>query len=611
MRTDGFRLDVQGLRAIAVLAVIAFHASNNFLSAGFLGVDVFFVISGYIITSLIVEAGTSFKWRYFYMGRVKRIVPAYVFMLLIVSIFSSFLFIPSDFLFFKQSLYSALLFYSNNYFSHFGSYFAPGSHELPLLHTWSLAIEMQFYLFFPLLIWLTPRRCLTLLISVLCVGLFILAEWRLQVQVSQREVYYSLLARIPEFLMGALVAVAGAGRELSDRRSAVLGGVGFIVLVWCFINTNSKSFPGLAAFLPCFATALVLISRSGPVSSLLSHRILVWLGAVSYSLYLWHWPILALMRYYLGSYELPLLWLFWFLFLTIAISWFSYRFVESPARSSVGIFNQAARVWLLGVACTFVFVCALVLNKSVEKPLSESMTRYAPLSEICHGQIVGDCIRGEKNSEANILVLGDSHAAQLNEFFDVAGKADNFSARVITASNCVPLPKFDVERIPDYSRTGCRSQIAEVSKYVDTASTIVVAGMWQWQAQSEQFMQALSSFLDYTSERNIRVIVFAQIPMFDNSVMRVRRFAALGIPITITKNKEWEADNDKVLALVQRYQSVEFFNLSHSDFFKNAPFRDGELIYQDSHHLNEIGSRSFGLFSAAALKVLLSKSTLN
>lgn len=143
------RLDVQGLRAVAVLAVLAYHMNSTWLPAGFVGVDVFFVISGFIITALLTEPGQKIHLAAFYLNRIKRIVPAYAVMLALVSVVSSMLFLTADFEFFHQSLKSAAIFASNLYFADFGSYFAPRAEELPLLHTWSLAIEMQFYLFFP------------------------------------------------------------------------------------------------------------------------------------------------------------------------------------------------------------------------------------------------------------------------------------------------------------------------------------------------------------------------------------------------------------------------------------------------------------------------------
>lgn len=609
-RQNGFRRDIQGLRAIAVFAVILFHACKTLLPSGFVGVDVFFVISGFIISSLIIESNKAFNWRNFYWGRIKRIVPAYIVMLALVSIVSSLLFVVGDFSFYKKSIVPALLFFSNQYFSGFGSYFSPGAYELPLLHTWSLAIEMQFYLFFPVLVWLTPRQLLPWLIGALCVALFAYAEWQLRLQDNQRYVYYSLFARVPEFLVGALIAFTGMGKNWSSGFSTLAGLAGVVLLCGCFIFIDEKNFPGLASVTPCLATGLLITSREGVVSRVLSMDGFVWIGALSYSLYLWHWPVLAFMRYYLGHYDLTILWLLGFIAITFLFSSLSFHWVENLARDNKSVLAKPISMIALVMTAGIVMLVSVKLNTMVEKPLLVNMTRYAPADKICHGKIVEDCLRGDLGEKPSVLVLGDSHAAQLNIFIDVVGKQEKFAARVITASSCVPIPGFDVGRIPDYARADCYSQIAALAPYiVDEARLIVIAAMWQWHAHHPNFMQTLSAFLKKTTQRNIKVIVLAQVPMFDANPLRIRRFSALGLPMNVSQNKDWEKANSDVAAIVRRYKGATFLNLSHSQFFADAPFYDGQLIYFDNHHLNELGARSYGLFAAPFFKKYVSLTT--
>lgn len=604
-----FRRDIQGLRAVAVLAVILFHASKTWLPSGFVGVDVFFVISGYIITSLIIASDESFSWREFYWGRVRRIVPAYIMMLAIVSLVASFLFLNTDFSFFIKSAQSAALFYSNQYFSDFGSYFAPSAYEMPLLHTWSLAIEMQFYIVLPLFIYLTPRKVLPWVLGFICFSFFMYAEWQIKVEDNQRRVYYSLLARVPEFLVGALIAVTGVGGGWSARFSSIASWTGLILLGACFTYTDEKSFPGFASLIPCIATGLLITSRKGLVNQALSTSGFVWIGGLSYSLYLWHWPVLAFMRYYLGSYELPGLWLLVFFVITLLLSWTSFHWVEKLCRNSKRSLTKPLNLFGIVMTAVLAIVISVPLNALVEKPTPVEMTRYAAAESICHGQIVGDCLRGDRSKGSPLLVLGDSHAAQLNEFFDIVGEQGKFAARVITASNCVPIPDFDVERIPDYSRGDCRSQIATLDPYIADASVIVVAGMWQWQAPNAGFMSAFSAFLEKESQRHVRVFVLAQIPMFDTNMLRIRRFAALALPVYIRENKEWEKANRDIKALVARYDGAEFLDYSRSGFFADAPFHSGQLIYLDNHHLNELGAQGYGQFAAPLLKKYLPSTT--
>lgn len=599
-----YRLDVQGLRAVAVISVILFHANKDWLPAGFLGVDVFFVISGFIITSLITGGGGRFSWGDFYWGRAKRIVPAYAAMLLVVSLAAAVFFIPADFAYFQSSLKSALSFTSNNYFSNFGSYFAPGAHELPLLHTWSLAIEMQFYLLLPLFLVLTPVRWLVVTLLMLFVLLSAHAEWQLWVTDNQRHVYFSLLARVPEFLLGAMVAVGRTTLEFRPTFRNFLGSTGLVLLLLCFYFIDTKHFPGVMAILPCLATAMIISARTGPVNTWLSTPVLVWLGTISYSLYLWHWPILALLRYSSGGYDLNYLEFLIFVVATFFLATLSYYCVETPLRKG----GKGATGVVLLTASTLIAVLVLApyLNKAIEKPLLPEMTRYAPGDQVCHGQLVLDCKRGDLTKPVSTLVLGDSHAAQLNYFFDAAGNADGFSVRVITASNCVPIPGFDVDRIPDYSRAACRAQIDALAPYIEGASTVIVAGMWQWQAQSEEFLKALSAFLEKLTANGKQVIVLAQIPMFEVNVQRMQRFTALGVMIRPEQNPSWKQANETISRLVSRVRNVQFLDFSSSPFFSQAPFENGQLIYLDNHHLNEVGARRYGEFAAPTLAELLS-----
>ncbi|WP_455884521.1 acyltransferase family protein [Pseudomonas spelaei] len=600
-----FRGDLQGLRAIAVLAVMIFHAQKNWLPAGFLGVDIFFVISGFLISSIIMEREKTFSWTGFYGSRIKRIVPVYVLMLAVVSCISALLFISSDFSYFKKSLSSAMFFSSNQYFSDFGSYFAPGAHELPLLHTWSLAIEMQFYVFLPALILWTPRKWLGFLLGGMCVVFFIYAEWALSLPDNQRHVYFSLAARVPEFLVGALIAVTGLGHRWSPRVASVTGFVALALLAFCFVSTDEKHFPGFAAVLPCLAAGLLIASKGGMVSRIISSRGLVWLGALSYSLYLWHWPVLAFMRYYLGSDELSGIWLFSFMVITYLLSWMSYSWVEEPVRRAQVVWERSLGVTVVIGVAALAYSLSPRLNASIESPLPVEATRYAPGDEICHGQVVGECLRGDHSEEPTVLVLGDSHAAQLNKFFDAVGEEDKISSRVITGSSCVPIPGFDVERLPEFAQAACHAQISAVMPYVERARVIVVAAMWQWQTPSAAFMAAFSDFLEKTTQRNVKVIVLAQVPMFDVSLLRVRRFEALGLPAHINEDKDWRQANAKVAAIVSRYKGAEFVDFSHSSFFAEAPFHQGQLIYMDNSHLNELGARGYGLFTAPLWKTLL------
>lgn len=472
-----YRMDVQGLRAIAVAAVLLYHSNSGWLKAGYIGVDIFFVISGYIITSLLVGQSGCIDLANFYIGRVKRIVPAYFVMLGLVTVVAAVLFIPADFAFFLASLKSSALYNSNQYFAGFGSYFAPKADELPLLHTWSLAIEMQFYLFFPVLVLCVPVRWRLLVFALLAIILFGWSDYR-ALTATHDELYFALSARVPEFMVGAMIAVLMRERGLHYRFEALLGGLGAALLAWAVVAIDKDEYPGLWSILPCIGAALVIIARRGPVSVLLSTAPMVWLGGISYSLYLWHWPVLAFMRYYTGQYELTGSWLLMFMASSLVLAWLSYRFVETPVRTARGSLRHLAK-W---TAAGLVFVTVVWGGKQVNALLVASLpvefTRYAAPELICHGTQVGDCKRGKPDADVSVLVIGDSHAAQLNYFFDRVGEEEGVAYRVLSSSSCVPISGFDVERLPGWAQKPCRSQIKAVAREMSKVDRLIVAGMW-------------------------------------------------------------------------------------------------------------------------------------
>lgn len=598
------RNDIQGLRAIAVLGVIFFHFNKNWLSGGFVGVDVFFVISGFLISQIILrkkELG-SFSFVEFYAGRVQRIVPAYLVMLVVVSAVMAILLIPRDFDTFKDGVLSAIYFNSNNYFSALNDYFAPAGYELPLLHTWSLAVEMQFYLLLPLALIVLPARHLVPVLLVVTVLLMAGSEYFLR-QDHRQVVYFSLSARVPEFLIGSLAAVLNKNRSFSKKLSDALAALGIaLVGVSFFLITEGQRFPGLLAFPACVGTALLLLTPNSFPSRVLSSAPLVYVGALSYSLYLWHWPILAATRYFSGAYEIYGTAALVFFTLTFGSAYLSYRFVESPFRGRSSTKATITRLVGFGATTIVVIVLAGVVNPKLVDPLPVNLTRYASGSEICHGVMVGDCIRGDEKSSRKILMLGDSHAAQLNYFADVVGKSLGVKIKVVTSSSCVTIPGFDVGRISEGSRQNCLNQISEGEKFTPDADGLIVAGMWQYQSTSEEFMNSLDAFLSDAAKRNQEVLVLAQVPMLSSNPQRIYRANSIGFHLSASRDLDSVEANSRVKELVSKHANANFLDLSEDSFFAEAPLQNHTLIYQDTHHLNEVGSQRYGEIAAPFLK---------
>jgi len=564
-----------------------FHANSAWLPAGFIGVDVFFVISGFIVSRLILDS--RFGWRKFYLGRIRRIVPAYLFMLVVVALIAIFLLIPQDFKFFRDSLKNASIFTSNRYFSGFGDYFAPSSHELPLLHTWSLAIEMQFYLVLPLLLAWLPRAALKIALPLFIAAVIVWAALK-----GHTSMYFSFLARSAEFGFGVWLAAISPVLRLSRVKAELASIVGAVLLLLGFFIIPEAAFPGVWVLLPCLGAFLIIAARDAGLNRALSNRYMVGIGAISYSLYLWHWPVLAFMRYYTQQYELNPPWLAVYVAAAFILAVFSWRYIETPFRKSINlVVTCGGAVFALGLLAVFL-TQGKALNGALTSPLPVELTRYADDAKICHGKVIAECIRGDLTQQPVALVIGDSHAAQLNLAFDEIGVRHGLAFQVVTASSCVPIEGFDVERLPDWAQKPCKDQIGYAKSLIKSATIVVLAGKWQWQTQSPAFVQALEYFLADMQKRGIKLLVLGQIPMLDFNAVRMHRFSELGLPLTEPRVVATDESNSLVSTLVKKYTNAVFVDVSAFDLFKHPPIYKSGLVYHDAHHLNEVGAREYG-----------------
>lgn len=607
-----YRSDIQGLRAIAVIAVMVFHFNPSWLPGGFIGVDLFLVISGFLITAILIqkkEQQDYSLWRtlnYFYSSRFKRIAPAYFVMLMAVALVAAVFFLPRDFETFTKGLDKAAWFFSNRYFASFGDYFAPANHEQPLLHTWSLGVEVQFYLMAPLLVLLLPVVALKWTLWALLVSLTLTAEYRLRVLGIEQSTYYSLYARLPEFYAGCLAALHVKLDKPGERFHSWVGAAGLgLILLAAISQPIIGHFPGIPALLPVIGGVLLLIySSKGIVGRLLASKMLVGIGALSYSLYLWHWPVLAFLRYYTGAEVMDVTYGLLFLALTLTLSLLSYYLIERPLRPKHTSKKQAFGwgILLFSFFATSQSVAKVNYAYTPER-LPVEYRRYAELDTICHGQLVDDCLAGSVESDKKVLVLGDSHAAMLNHFFDVLGRELDVSTRVITASSCVTIPGFDYERISEWAQRACLNQLGVASKYLSEATVVFLAGMWSYQTQSEAFNQALRKFL--TTHKDKKIYILAQIPKFSKNIVRVHRFKELGLDIILDQDESYVVGNAVVSVISEEYENSLFLNFNKIDLFDEAPFYQGRLIYFDDHHLNEVGAVAYAEAVMPELKTLL------
>src|SRR5258708_1443339 len=458
-----YRRDIDGLRAIAVLAVMLYHFGLSCTSGGYVGVDIFFVISGYLIGGNIIDETTSgaFSYIQFYLRRIKRIFPA-VFILSLATIpFACWLLLPEDFRSYGKSLVAATTFLPNVLFYRDTGYFSTDAITMPLLHTWSLGVEEQFYICFPIivrLIVLVAPKLTASLLFLICILSLGFAQ-RLMI-IDPPAAFYWLPARAWELALGALVA-SPTFRALSlgvSVRRLITWLALAALMIPVFAYSDSTPFPGATALPPCLGTAWLLWSgRSSGTSvpaSWLEAKPSVFIGRISYSLYLWHWPAYMFLAYFLSG---DLTWRFRIggLALVFGLATLSWRFVEQPIRSRrISIFTAYGGALVGAVLLISIGLLICRLNGTPERfsnntgILAAAASDFRPNWTRCMDKDntawpgVAYCPIGIQGTPPTFLIWGDSHIRSLHDGADKLAQELGRSGIVVWAAGC--MPAFDI-----------------------------------------------------------------------------------------------------------------------------------------------------------------------
>ena len=360
-----YRADIDGLRAIAVLAVIFFHAGVPGFSGGFVGVDVFFVISGFLITSIIlkdIHAG-QFSIARFYERRIRRIFPALFPVIAFTVVIAAYLFDPISFEAFGKSITATTFFASNILFWREAGYFDADSITKPLLHTWSLAVEEQFYIFFPLLLIAINRFSKSRYFQwLLGIGLISLSTSIYEVYTHQAATVYLVPTRAWELLFGSILALGIIPQLQSNFHRSIFSIVGLGIIIFSVgFYTEETLFPGATALAPVLGASLIIYSGIGGgasiISKFLSLKPIVYIGLISYSLYLWHWPLIVFVKYLIFR-DLTPLEITGIILATFLISALSLKFIEQPFRGNQPII--AERKKLFALSATVMFIASII-----------------------------------------------------------------------------------------------------------------------------------------------------------------------------------------------------------------------------------------------------------
>ena len=627
-----YRKDIDGLRAVSVVAVILFHLGERLPFNGFVGVDIFFVISGFLITGILYKGmeGARFSVAGFYVRRIKRILPAFYAVLACTLAFGLLVMLPEDIKALGKSAFAGVFSASNIYFwqSRDMDYFARSSDLLPLLHTWSLGIEEQFYLLWPLCMAALHRlagfKGLLPLSIALAGASFLSAQYMLRLDPS--FAYYMLPTRAGELLAGAIPFLVlertriGLGR--AARESLATAGVALVALA--FVLPGLKhAFPGLNALYPCLGAALILWTGAyGPtwVSACLSLRPLVAVGLVSYSLYLWHWPVLAYERYlYAGLAPTAML---ASLSLILILSILSYRYIEVPFRKAD--FGTARTIGLLFLAPALALSAvslALYRTDGARRWIADTDAYRSALAfrddylkpaylydYVCQTNDYRDtlfaskrCVVGRADRAPEALLTGDSHAAHFTGALGGLADRNGFAFRNIELGNCPPVFAPEVGYGGDKNRQACAEFRARLKTEIGKYRYIILGGAWVKYFPDAAFLPDFKRTLDYLAQEGKQVLVLAEIPTFEsfdrNCDLRNNRYFPIDCMANAKPTSGLErAANAAVAEAVNGRPGMSFLDLRGliCPNGECSPYREGKPLYYDPIHLNIPGSRILG-----------------
>ncbi len=623
-----YRKEIDGLRALAVVPVILFHAGLEVLSGGFIGVDIFFVISGFLITSIIMREMLlgKFSLLVFYERRLRRIIPVLFFVVLACIPFSWFLMPSRQFNEFSMAVGSIPLFLSNFLFWNEVDYFATSAELNPLLHTWSLAIEEQYYMLFPLLllsIYKTTTKTKKLLFgAILIVSLFYTEiAWR-QFPAAN---FYLFPSRAWELLLGALAALfTQRAASTTPRQSSILASIGLVMILFSYILLNDEMpFPSLYAMIPTFGTALVLLfaTKTTTVKTILAMLPFLIIGRISYSLYLWHQPIFSFSRFYGLDPSNPAT-LACLSVLLFILSYMTWRFIENPFRNRTYISIKTLGAGCLTIAFLMVSFAAYGYYKGYEQAdmLAEGKEfiknyrgakKAIPLyREDCnfyyHNEIDASCLQSTNPKLPVTLIWGDSHAQALGLGLRHNFSKHHFFAQLATSA-CLPsiIDKKSTE-VPLYPENN-KAFVAACLKANATAKEFMEkGGVESVVIELNQKYSAVkwNKIIDFLEKNHIKkMYLVGPVPHWDPSLPHAysSQFTdTTPININTFLKKATLSENRYLHSLELSSKKLEIIKIYPYDFFCRADDKcdyivpgapdDDRLVVFDYGHLSYSGS---------------------
>lgn len=643
---------VEGLRSIAVFGVILFHLEFHFIAGGFVGVDVFFVISGFLISRNILNSfSNKFSFLEFYKRRIFRLVPASLVTIIASLIIASLLFSPAHLLQLAKSAISATLFFSNIHFHELTGYFDTEALKKPLLHFWSLSVEEQFYFMWPLMLYAFLKTFGNNSRSVLAVLAVFSASFlfsQFTVKDDQATAFFLVHLRAWEFLVGALLALKEDEVSKAFKQSNVLSFVGFLLVSWAFFTFSSDTiFPGANALFPCVGALMLLVSNQSKLSEMvLGNKVSVYLGKISYSLYLVHWPVWVFFSYWKFS-EVSLVEKILLLVVIFMLAFMLFECVESRYRITADK-KVPKSMWSLAAPFLFLTICSIYIISSKGVPGRVAFNAEAENHEVECEKIEVDtgntffrrCVYGDIKSNKNVLLIGDSHAGHLGSGINYLGKKHNFRVEQWTFAGCPPIwgtyKVYGVGKSNNKRKQeNCKKIVSEWELYVKNSDfdLVVLSSRWMWLYESmdygdsriprRDFLESkrisnpvlliensrqvfyeglLATIRGITATPTTKVVVFSQVPLLakniqDCDVVPKILFSDAQIKSRCDPGVSFEAMMNRL-----KYSDFTINSLNNSRVLSILPSEylcdksvcktthNGLSIYLDDNHLNTYGS---------------------
>jgi len=612
-----YRPDIDGMRALAVMAVVIYHAFPKLIPGGFIGVDVFFVISGYLITGILLKnlASEKFDIFDFYARRAKRIFPALSLVLLFCVVFGWFFLFDSEYRKLGKHVASGAGFVANLTLWSESGYFDAAAELKPLLHLWSLGVEEQFYLAWPLVLWLgwKFRKASLIVIPTLAIASFYLCVTK--VSSDPVEAFYSPLIRFWELAFGGILSylhiyhrVNRAARPQWVAEVSAVGALMLLAVGFAIIDAR-KPFPGIWAAVPVAASLLLIGPAEGSrvTRLMLANRFAVWIGLISFPLYLWHWPLISLATILKGEFP-SAEYRRYAVLAAIVLAWLTYKFVETPIRLSPRSIipkGLAALVLVIGCSGYLVYNGAAVEIKGPNEIAAEYGQKKFFSYLVDHYHICAEksirekalaydghirCMQSKPDSKVDLAIIGDSHAEHLFNGLAKALPEHNVAYYIKASAPFVGNSDF--------------KEIYEFLQRPDSPQKVMIAVHWikrmQEIAKNSNLEQEVLASVGALLDSGKYVYLVDDTPRFPFDPKRCLIKArmqkdACAIPLADAK-KEFDAYEGQLRSVARKEPRVKYLPINQyfCDNKRCSMTLNGKLLFRDKNHLNVSGSDYVG-----------------